>query len=338
MEILMKIYRNNLKFLKKLFSKDKIKNLSIYNREPISIKGGIPIFSSRDIYIENYEKIWKFQLKKLKEENKNPWIEEDLWKTMENSTRDLINKHVPLGGKILDVGVGQGRLLSPLKNYKKYGCDIAMDCLEVAKKTDIDVAFAKVEEIPYKRNFFDAIVVTDILEHVLDLNFCSEKFLSCLKPGGLLFVRVPFKEDTSPYLDENNPYKFVHLRSFDESTLRLHFEKIFGLKNIEHKTVAPYLQGTPRLKIRLLPKNVLDELQEYIEHNKEFSDVANAFKISEESFQDWIYKLQSDAPPLFKKVCDKLILGIEINSVFKKPLKENIFNKKLKILRNNFYK
>ena len=334
----MKIYRNNLKFLKKLFSKDKIKNLSIYNREPISIKGGIPIFSSRDIYIENYEKIWEFQLEKLKEENENPWIEEDLWKTMENSTRDLINKHVPLGGKILDVGVGQGRLLGPLKNYKKYGCDITMGSLEIAQKKGIDVAFAKVEEIPYKRDFFDAIVVTDVLEHVLDLNFCSEKFLSCLKPGGLLFVRVPFKEDTSPYLDENYPYTFVHLRSFDESTLRLHFEKIFGLRNIEHKTVAPYLQGTPRLKIRLLPKNLLDELQEYIKHNKEFSEVANAFKISEESFQDWIYKLQSDSPLLFKKVCDKLILGIEINSVFEKPLKETLFNKKLKRLRNNFYK
>ena len=334
----MKIYKNNLTFLKKLFTKDKIKDASIYNREPISIKGGIPIFSSRDIYIENYEKIWEFQLKKLKEENKNPWIEKDLWKTLENSTRDLINKYVPLGGKVLDVGVGQGRLLGSLKNYKKYGFDISMGCLELAKKNNINVAFAKIEEIPYKKNFFDAVVVTDILEHVLDLNFCSEKILSCLKPGGLLFVRVPFKEDTSAYLDENYPYKFVHLRSFDESTLRLHFEKIFGLKFIEHKTVAPYLQGSPRLKIRLLPQNVLDELQEYIEHNKEFLEVVNAFKLSEESFQDWIYKLQSDSLPLFKKVCDKLILDIEINSVFEKPLKENTLNKKLKILRNNIYK
>ena len=55
--------------------------------------------------------------------------------------------------------------------------------------------------MPYEDGFFDAIVACDVLEHVIDLNECCRQILRVLKPGGVLIVRVPFKEDLSPYLE-----------------------------------------------------------------------------------------------------------------------------------------
>jgi ubiquinone/menaquinone biosynthesis C-methylase UbiE len=41
----------------------------------------------------------------------NPWIEESLWNEMERSTVKLIRKYTSPAQRILDVGVGLGRVL-----------------------------------------------------------------------------------------------------------------------------------------------------------------------------------------------------------------------------------
>jgi hypothetical protein len=77
------------------------------------------------------------------------------------------------------------------------------------------------------------VVCSDLLEHVLDLNMCCAKILSVLRKGGILIVRVPFREKLSPYLGIRYPYKYVHLRNFDEYSLRLLFERIFDCEYVE---------------------------------------------------------------------------------------------------------
>jgi 2-polyprenyl-3-methyl-5-hydroxy-6-metoxy-1,4-benzoquinol methylase len=142
----------------------------LYGREPISTVNDIPVFSERDAYIKNYEDIATDHVSQITESQENPFMEENLWVSLERSTREYIRKHVAQGARILDVGVGLGRLLEPLTEYQRYGVDISLDYLSIAKSRGIKVAFSKIEDLPYSTGFFDAIVVCDVLEHVFDLN------------------------------------------------------------------------------------------------------------------------------------------------------------------------
>jgi len=294
----------------------------LYGREPISTVNDIPVFSERDAYIKNYEDIATDHVSQITESQENPFMEENLWVSLERSTREYIRKHVAQGARILDVGVGLGRLLEPLTEYQRYGVDISLDYLSIAKSRGIKVAFSKIEDLPYSTGFFDAIVVCDVLEHVFDLNHCCKKILSCLRPGGVLIVRVPYREDLEVYLREDLPYEFIHMRSFDEASLRLLFQKILGIKYIESATTTPYLQGTPRLKLRFLPEDTMKRLLALASLHPELQMLKGVLNTSSEDFQAWIYALRDQHRVLFDKVAPELIMGIEINAVFVKPFDE----------------
>lgn len=121
---------------------------------------------------------------------------------------------------ILDVGAGKGLLLGMIDDENnKVAIDIAMDYLVLLKKSGFYAIMANAENLPFK-NEFDLIIMVDILEHVLN----AEKALNCvrqaLKEGGVVIIRVPFKEDLSKYSAAAGcKYEFVHLRSFDKDNM-----------------------------------------------------------------------------------------------------------------------
>ena len=119
-----------------------------------------------------------------------------------------------------------------------------------------------IEDMPYAEGFFDVVVCTDVLEHVIDLNLAFDKILRVLKPGGILIVRVPYREELSGYLAPEYPYELVHLRSFDEHSFRLFVERIFNRQLVEY-SFAGYLYGPLKwssapYRIRRLAWHVLE--------------------------------------------------------------------------------
>ena len=219
----------------------------VYARKPIRFHVTIPVFSVPTEYIENYEKISKDHLDSFYKDGTNPFIPEDLWIECENSTIELIRKYGKPGGRILDVGCGLGRLLSPFSQLERYGMDISFGYLEIAQSKGIDVCCALIEDMPYTPEYFDLVVCTDVLEHVLNLNMCCRKIISVLKKGGVLIVRVPFKEDLSSYSSPTYPYKYAHIRNFDEKSLEGFFEGTFGC-NIVEGVKAGYAPRPNRLR------------------------------------------------------------------------------------------
>lgn len=292
----------------------------LYKREPLYVEDGIPIFSGVDFYVENYEKIAKDHLEKISEGHENPFIEEELWVGLEENTRAHIKRHVTPGSRILDIGVGLGRVLEPLTEYKRYGIDISLDYLKQARARGIEVAMAKIEDLPFQDGFFDAIVTCDVLEHVLDLNLCCRRIIASLRPGGTLILRVPYKEDLSVYLRDDLPYEYIHLRNFDEASLRLLFGKIFGLEFKEANVSVPYLQGAPRLKLRLLPEEAREKAHAILAEMPEAADILPALAVSEEALVTWLYELKSSQPALFKTLASELIHGMDVDCVFEKPM------------------
>jgi len=170
-------------------------------REPIGIREGIPIFSEVDPYIENYSKIASNHLSLSNGGKGNPWISKRKWNEMEDSTIYLVKRYSESmivdrnGLKILDVGVGLGRLLNKIRNTvpnirEFHGMDIAMPYLRVSKSKGFDVVLSKIEDIPYSEGYFDMVTCTDVLEHVIDLNLCVSN-RSCSQSGRLRALYGP---------------------------------------------------------------------------------------------------------------------------------------------------
>ena len=112
----------------------------------------------------------------------------------------------------------------------------------------------------------------------------------------------------------------------------MHFQKIFGLQFLEAEPTTPYLQGSPRLKLRLLPDETRKKLSKIALTRPEFSAITDAVQVSEEVFQAWIYDLKKNEVTLFNEISDDLILGIEINAAFIKPYSDSA---PLRALRGN---
>lgn len=297
-----------------------------YINPQLEVIDGIPVFSVHDRYVDNYKKIAFDHLAAMQPGSDNPFIENELWIQLEQSTRALINKYVADGACVLDVGVGLGRVLGPLDRLQRYGVDISHDYLQKARENGIEVAFSRIEDMPYEDGFFDAVVTCDVLEHVIDLHACTKQILRVLKPGGYLIIRVPYKEDLKVYLQEGLPYEFIHLRNFDEHSIRLYFQKIHDCNVLEVSTVAPFWQGETRLRYRSFPRE--DPIRTWIENNMlklleidaEGEGILRAMTaISEEDLIAWINRIKQENPDLFDFISPHLLLDIEMNVVIQKP-------------------
>ena len=127
---------------------------------------------------------------------------EDTIKRLAALLRDL----VPAGGRLLDVGCGaldKATVYQKL-GYQCYGCDDFLDpwhsrpenldpVLSFARAAGVQV-YAQRErfELPWEENWFDAITIINVIEHLHEsprdiLNFAG----TYLKPGGLLVVVMP---------------------------------------------------------------------------------------------------------------------------------------------------
>jgi SAM-dependent methyltransferase len=231
----------------------------LYKATPISFaeRGGKrwPVFSSVDDYTRNYDRISEDHLAVFRSRGTNPFMEEAFWRECEENTTRVVRRVSPGGGRVLDVGCGMGRLLGGLTEYQRFGMDISAGYLEHAASRSLEVCQAKVEDMPYADGYFDTVVCTDVLEHVVDLNAAIVQLLRVLRPGGHLVVRVPYRENLAPYLDPSYPYAMSHLRSFDEFGLRLLFEKVY-LAKVVAEVRGPYLASSAYLKVRIFPRAV----------------------------------------------------------------------------------
>lgn len=184
-------------------------------------------------YRENYEQIAADHLAHWRETGVNPWQSEVHVEAMGTSTAQIIINYTIAGDTILDAGCAMGDLLARVPDRIRHGVDFNADYLEVAAERGIVTACADIEDMPYPDGMFDLVVTTDVLEHVLDLNAALREMVRVLKVGGVLVARVPDSEDLSGYLAPEYPYRFVHLRRFDEPTLRLLLDRVFGMEVLD---------------------------------------------------------------------------------------------------------
>lgn len=98
-------------------------------------------------------------------------------------------------GKILDIGCGSGDTLSILKDigWDVYGMDIDKHAIAAAKKRGLgNVALGTYKDIArYPDNYFDAIRMYHVIEHLDDPGLCVRLARRKLRKGGELIIGTP---------------------------------------------------------------------------------------------------------------------------------------------------
>ncbi|GGP22420.1 hypothetical protein GCM10007981_18410 [Thermocladium modestius] len=98
----------------------------------------------------------------------------------------IVEKQVPPGSSVLDVGCGPGILDSMLQSRgSRVVCiDVLPQMAELAFRRGVDVAVGSAEMIPTRRASFDAAITVLVMHQVKDRERAVGEILSSLKPGG----------------------------------------------------------------------------------------------------------------------------------------------------------
>lgn len=108
-----------------------------------------------------------------------------------------IDRSVPMGARVLEVGCGTGQLSNFLGlNYKRcIGADMSLTSLEMAKsfrdRYDIQNANfiqSNIFALPFRKNSFDLVICTGVLHHTKDAYLGFQRVLDLCKPGGYVLI------------------------------------------------------------------------------------------------------------------------------------------------------
>lgn len=127
----------------------------------------------------------------------------------------LLDHQIPAHAVVCDLGSGQG--LTSVFLAKEYGFTVYaadlwsdpaenrafFDAMGLGRRQIIPVK-ADATDLPFEKNFFDAVVSTDSYNYFgRDERYLDDKLLPFVKPGGLVYIAIPgMKRDCHDHLPE----------------------------------------------------------------------------------------------------------------------------------------
>ena len=165
-------------------------------------------------------------------------------------TIDFDYLNVNTGDLVLDIGCGEGRHSIGLhvdRGINAVGMDLSLEDMETARsrikdfsvsdtnKSSCVFASGNIQHLPFKDNLYDAVICSEVLEHLESLDSAVSELVRVLKPEGVLAVSVP------RYLPELICWKLSsaysktaggHVRIFKQKELR----KLIGKESVSYKS------------------------------------------------------------------------------------------------------
>lgn len=162
--------------------------------------------------------------------------------------RELMNVSVMYlparhGGRLLEVGFGNGETLAELRRlgWEVEGVDFDAQAVEAAHRDrGLNVRVGTLEDQTYPPDYFDAVVMKHVIEHVHHPVSLFKECSRILKPGGVLIIVTPNVNAFIHRLYKGNWFDLDpprHLVLFSKDTIAGLADKV-GLKSVKLKTTA----------------------------------------------------------------------------------------------------
>jgi SAM-dependent methyltransferase len=143
---------------------------------------GFPVLFSRDARFaqaaqlgDAYDGIYTAQ--------SNVWAEQGRTPEFLSFFSGLVNRLAPQ--RFLEIGCGEGFLLSAVNAPEKYAIDLSVKALNAARaRTQASLGVALAERLPFPSSHFDAVASVGVMEHFLDDAAVAREVNRVLKPGG----------------------------------------------------------------------------------------------------------------------------------------------------------
>lgn len=96
-------------------------------------------------------------------------------------------------GKVLDFGCGNGWILDNLRSvgWDCYGLDFDEKAVSHCQSKGLNVQKGDIASLKCEDNYFDAIIVNHVIEHIYDIDDFLKDCYKKLKPGGKLVIATP---------------------------------------------------------------------------------------------------------------------------------------------------
>jgi ubiquinone/menaquinone biosynthesis C-methylase UbiE len=164
------------------------------------------------------------------------------------------------GERVLDLGCGSGWLTDRCSRQGAKVCamDIGFGGVAGAMARFPDAGSYQVGDLyylPYAASHFDVAVLSEVVEHLDDIESAFAEARRVLRPGGRLLVSVPYRETIVDHLcihcNRLTPAN-AHLHRFDEEKLATFFERsgfaVTHVRLMSNKVLE--LAGFPRWSAR----------------------------------------------------------------------------------------
>ena len=174
--------------------------------------------------------------------------------TIEHLHRYAIAKDYCAGKDVLDIasGEGYGANLLAENAAKVTGVDIDPDLIRKASakypRPNLSFIQGSIENIPFPDDSFDIVTCYETLEHVADHEKVSRELNRVVKPGGLIFISTPDKQNYSELGGYHNPFhkKELYIDEFKEWIAK-NFRYSFYLYQRLSLTSAALLEDETRI-------------------------------------------------------------------------------------------
>jgi 2-polyprenyl-3-methyl-5-hydroxy-6-metoxy-1,4-benzoquinol methylase len=200
----------------------------------------------------------------------------------------LLKKFAPDAKRLLDIGCAQGTIAITLgeAGYDVTGNDIREPYLAYARMRDDQhrVNFTCDNFLDFRSDQkFDAVIFTEVIEHIIDHSVFLRKIFECLEPNGILivttpnfdYVRQPLPSYTEVNFEENKAKEFSahgsdHFYLFSKPEL-LDLLTASGFEVHSHEYFLPLLQdGRFKLSVlwRIFPARILEAISRLMDRRQ----------------------------------------------------------------------
>jgi SAM-dependent methyltransferase len=239
-------------------------------------------------------------------------VSENDKKRLKNTAKVISQYVTDKQSKILDIGCANGGLLKELRELgymSLTGMDPSPVCVQNVRNEGINAVqgsiFSRVEDIDFKGEKFELIILSNVLEHIYDINSAFRNVIEMLNDDGIIYIEGP---DASRYPEYYIvPYYYFDIEHINHFTLNdinnlafinslnviAHEEILYEVgNNLKYPSLYQILKRNKVNNVKNINYSSIgrEKVKEFVhmsQNDKRFDEKINAYIKSQEEIVIW---------------------------------------------------